>query len=433
MVSHVVNALPVGAPQITESALISGQTAQGPYFQLVPEVTFEGMLRYDFTGATFIRINAVVKWSQDIAEYIHAVSPNPPTIAEIPIAGRESIGIDLSKDITDIGVLSGNETAHIFRVRFPKIIQSEPFELSEVEKAAKFIRGINKMNVELAKWQKTAINATNKEFAIISKMPEQAATGELSDYLIIGDPKVQGQSYYPTMKEYGRVVRALEKELGVSKSQNTISSYRAMTFVDNDARLSVKSASYAQLADEATGAKPDTVILGSNHGAAIEHNIADDLSAKPSKISVKPPLPEGLNGTIPALNKLKNAVVEHGPNVASGIILAGGAYLTQKQMVEYSRAGRPDKAVGLGTGYTAAVMLTGPIATTCAPSAAGGWTYLGCVVLGTMGINGAVENLSGRFASWYLENEKKYQPPIPENVKENIKHPITAIKKAFHP
>ncbi|MFA6434125.1 MAG: hypothetical protein WCW52_05465 [Elusimicrobiales bacterium] len=126
-----------------------------------------------------------------------------------------------------------------------------------------------------------------------------------------------------------------------------------------------------------------------------------------------------------AVDKLKEAA----PDAAAMGTLAVGAYLTQKQMIEYSNAGRPDKAVGLGTSFTAAVMSAGPVATTCAPSVAGGWTYLGCVILGTTGISSTVDNLSGRFASWYLTHEKKFQPPIPENVKENIKHPIRAINR----
>ncbi|MFA6434175.1 MAG: hypothetical protein WCW52_05715 [Elusimicrobiales bacterium] len=112
-------------------------------------------------------------------------------------------------------------------------------------------------------------------------------------------------------------------------------------------------------------------------------------------------------------------------------LLAYAAWETSKQMDGYSRAGRPGKAVGAGTALVAAVASGVPMAASCSPYAMGGWTYLGCVMTGTMGISVSADNLSGRFASWYLENEKKYQPPIPDKVKDAIKHPIAAIKSRF--
>ncbi|MFA7007222.1 MAG: hypothetical protein WC204_00045 [Elusimicrobiales bacterium] len=423
------------------SAIADLPAVQPPFFKLKPLVTFE-----DAHGYYFISVKAEPQWPPDFGfgeVDIAGLPPRPPAMATI--GGLE---INWQKSIIDLDALT-NKPAHTFRVNFRDYPGEGVFMPGEEAQAAELINGINKVNVELAKWQESATQATIVgESKSLQRLPGQPVTGTLSDYLKLGKPIVRGGTgclSEESSRVYAGVTANLERQLIVPRGGQVTSEYMAINLKDNRPLQAANDPVYAQLADGPFGDGAAQL----KPAVSMEQGAAGGLSAKSPKTAAPPTLPQDrtvawdpeqtvvepveLSKTAPALNKLKKAAAEYGPDVAGGIILAGGAYLTQKQMTEHSRAGRPDKAVGLGTGYTAAVMSAPAVAASCAPSATGGWTYLGCVILGTTGISSAVEDLSGRFASWYLKHEKEFQPPIPAGVKENIKHPIVALKKMFRP
>ncbi|MFA7007221.1 MAG: hypothetical protein WC204_00040 [Elusimicrobiales bacterium] len=340
----------IDIPQVpVPEAVTELSAAQGPYFQIVPVIKFK-----DYSGSYFINAEAVVKWGQRAGSgevYIEGLSPHPPVMPSI----HTGPPLDLSKFLYDVDAQTTMKV-HTFRVKLPDVVMQGVFTPEHADDLAKFVKGINKANKALTAWQQAATGATDGEtYTDLTRMPKPTSTGMLSDYLMVSEPEIQGNSGYlcpRAMDIYKQTIIKLENELAQPKSGKITAGYHGLNEMNSGRPMqAANDAAYTQLANDPFGGATER-----GPAASMEQGAAGNLSVKPPKTGVKPPLPPGLGKSAAALNKFKKAAVEYGPDVAGGIILAGGAYLTQKQMTEHSRAGRPDKAVGLGTGYTAAVM-----------------------------------------------------------------------------
>ncbi|MFA6434141.1 MAG: hypothetical protein WCW52_05545 [Elusimicrobiales bacterium] len=210
-------------------------------------------------------------------------------------------------------------------------------------------------------------------------------------------------------------------------------------------KLQVPGAKVTKVFSDGSNGDLYRVVVPEKTAIELQDSISDSVTAPYKKLTSRlrsePPALESPAAT-PVMSKLKSAAAEYGPDVMGGIMLAGAAYYNQKLMIARSDAAAVSgnkeqayalrgQAVGLGTGFTAAAMSAPAVGVACVPSLTGGWTYLGCVLLGTTGISETVQVGAGRFSAWYLEHEKDFQPPIPGKVKEAIKHPITAVKQAL--
>ncbi|MFA6433816.1 MAG: hypothetical protein WCW52_03895 [Elusimicrobiales bacterium] len=426
-----------GFPPSPDPSIIANTSGQAPYFQLIPVVTFE-----DLYGKYYITVQATARWNRtgELRNVlVEGLYPSPPAVTEIVVNGKY-VNIDLSGSIMDIGAASG-KAAHNFLFNFRKYEHLMDFEPGDEKGAVEYIRGINAVNDKLAEWQRTATKASTDNGALELLPVTKSA---LSDKLLISAPRVEGGKGYLTGRSlnlYQRVIVNLDHEMSVSKGGRLTSGLYSPKGIDTDTALqpyrpqqAANDSAYEQLTQGAFGeADTESAALGTNTRGAIQARIPGKFTAG-SKSTAKPPLPEGINDAAAAPGGLKKMMAENAPEIAGAVIYTVGAYAVSKQMAAHSREGQPGKAVGLGTGFVAAMSASAPLSMTCAPyAAAGGWPYAGCLMLGTIGISSTVEDLSGRFALWYLKNEKKYQPPIPENVKENIKHPIAAVKRIFHP
>ncbi|MFA7008696.1 MAG: hypothetical protein WC204_07525 [Elusimicrobiales bacterium] len=394
---------------------------------------------------------------------VRGLSPDAPLLRTVEMDGWEAV-FDLRTELVDIGPIKTGDPLHAFKSKlWPThyLKNTLVFSYGDKDSVVAYLKAVADENKILAEWQQTAIDAEDIQWGTkIVRLPEQPMLGNIADYADVPHPERAYKPEFTLENELktNRLVAKLEKLLLGADDPAPEPEYEdihAKFIVTRRGHVRLREipreAAGPQAADNTAldqlskhpfdgGTQSEPLVLAQG-GAAPEEHAAGGLS-KPSKTTVKPPLPEGLKETTPAAGKLKNAAMEYGPDALNAAFAGLGAYFVEKRMKAYSdEAASSDnkertyairgKAVGLGAGYTAAVMSQVPVAYACAPAAAGAWTYFGCVLLGTMGISETVTQGAGQFAAWYLKNEKKYQTPIPKNVKENIKHPIAAIRQAF--